>query len=272
MVVSVRTFDQAGEAASALSSDREATFLAGGTLLMRGVNEGSRALSTLIRTTDSSLRQIRSAGARVEIGAAATMSDILTNRDLAFLHPAAHAVGGPAVRNMATAGGNLFARSPYGDLTTAFLVLDALVNFAGGSQAQMPLEQFLAEREKQPRPLVANISIERPTSAALFRFHKVSRIKPERLSVMCMAALLPQSGGRVQGARVAYGAMAPTPIRMPAVEQALEGASLDEAGISAAMAAATTGISPATDPIASEWYRREVAPVHLKRMLLDQRG
>lgn len=270
MVVSVHTFDQAADAASALSADREAYFYAGGTLLMRGVNEGSRALSTLIRSTDPSLKQIRSSGARVEIGAAATMSDILANRDLAFLHRAAQSVGGPAVRNMATAGGNLFARTPYGDLTTAFLVLDATVTFVGGSQSQMPLEQFLAERERQPRPLVSAISVERPTGTAAFRFLKVSRIKPERLSVMCMAALLPQSGGRIQGARIAYGAMAPTPIRMPAVEQALEGASLDDAGISAAVAAATTGTNPATDAIASEWYRREVAPVHLKRLLLDQ--
>ena len=270
MVVSVRTFDQASEAAAALSADRDAYFFAGGTLLMRGVNEGSRALSTMIRTTDGNLKQIRSSGSRIEIGAAATMADILANRDLAFLHPAAKAVGGPAVRSMATAGGNLFARTPYGDLTTAFLVLDALVGFAGGTQSQMPLEQFLAEREKQPRPLVASISIERPTSAAALRFLKVSRVKPERLSVMCMAALLPQSGGRVQGARVAYGAMAPTPIRVEAVERALEGAALDENGIAAAMAAATTGTSPATDAIASEWYRREVAPVHLKRLLLGQ--
>ncbi|NNF78474.1 MAG: xanthine dehydrogenase family protein subunit M, partial [Rhizobiales bacterium] len=55
-----------------------------------------------------------------------------------------------------------------------------------------------------------------------------------------------------------------------AVEQALEGVTLDENGVAAAVAAANTGASPATDSIASEWYRREVAPVHLKRLLLGQ--
>ena len=50
---------------------------------------------------------------------------------------------------------------------------------------------------------------------------------------MTIAAHLPLAGGRVQGARVAYGAMAPTPIRVTAVERALEGKSLDEAGIAA---------------------------------------
>ena len=37
------------------------------------------------------------------------------------------------------------------------------------------------------------------------------------VSVLEIAAHLPLSGGRVAGARVAYGAMAPTPIRAKAV-------------------------------------------------------
>lgn len=271
MVVSVSTFDQVSEAASALSSDREAFFLGGGTLIMRGVNEGSQSLSRLVRTTDATLGQIRSSGSRIEIGAAATMSDIMANRELGFLHRAAKAVGGPAVRNMATAGGNIFARSPYGDFTTALLALEATLTFAGsGGPSEMALEQFLAERDKQPRRLITSISVVRPTATGAFRFLKASRIRPERLSIMCMAAHLPQSGGRVQDAKVAYGAMAATPIRVPAVERALEGAMLDENGIASALAVATEGTSPSTDPIASDWYRREVAPVHLKRLLLGQ--
>ena len=268
MPVSVQTFAQASQAASALSSDRDAFYFGGGTLLMRAVNEGDPRLTRMIRTTDANLRQIRTSGSRIEIGAGATMADVLANRELSFLHRAAQSVGGPALRNQATVGGNLFAWTPYGDLATALLALDGSVAFAGA--AEMTLDQFLLEREKQPRRLVTAVSVTRPAATGAFRFHKVSRIKPERTSIMCMAAHLPQSGGRVQGARVAYGGMAETPIRMPAVERALEGASLDEQGISSALTAACEGASPASDAIASEWYRREVAPVHLKRMLLGQ--
>lgn len=268
MPVTVQTYAQASEAAAALSADREAFYFGGGTLLMRAVNEGDPRLARMIRSTDPSLRQIRTSGSRMEIGAGATMADVLANRELSFLHRAAYSVGGPAIRNQATAGGNLFAWTPYGDFTTALLALEASVSFAGSGE--MPLDQFLAEREKQPRRLVSALSITRPTATGAFRFHKVSRIKPERTSIMCMAAHLPQNGGRIQGARVAYGGMAPTPVRMPAVEQALEGATLDEAGIAPALAVACQGASPASDAIASEWYRREVAPVHLKRMLLGQ--
>jgi CO/xanthine dehydrogenase FAD-binding subunit len=68
--------------------------------------------------------------------------------------------------------------------------------------------------------------------------------------------------------RVAYGAMAPTPIRAKSVERALEGRGLDEAGILPALAVAAEGTSPASDAIASAWYRREMAAVHLKRLLV----
>ena len=87
MAYTVRTFDQLGEAASAMASDRAARFLGGGTLVMRAVNEGDRSFQTIVRATDQSLRQIRPASNRIEIGTATTMSDILASQDAAFLHP-----------------------------------------------------------------------------------------------------------------------------------------------------------------------------------------
>lgn len=268
MSISVKTFATAPEAAQAVSGDRMARFLGGGTLIMRAVNEGDQSFNTIVMADDPGLRQIQAQGERVSIGAGVTMSQILASRELDFLHPAARAVGGPAIRNMATVGGNLFAEHPYGDMATALLVLDASVTLAGSSGGQqIRLEDLLRDRSREPRAVIASISIERPRSGT-FRFRKVSRVKPKGVSVITIAANLPQSGGRVSGARVAYGAMGPTPARIAAVEQALEGATLDEAGIAGALGAATTGLEPPTDSIASSWYRLEVAPVHLKRLLL----
>ncbi len=265
MSISVKTFATAPEAAQAVSSDRAARFLGGGTLIMRAVNEGDQSFNTIVMANDPGLRQVQAQGDRVVIGAGVTMSQILASRELDFLHPAARAVGGPAIRNMATVGGNLFAEHPYGDMTTALLVLDAAISLAGGQQ--MPLDDLLRDRGREPQSVIASISITRPQSGA-FRFKKVSRVKPKGISVITIAANVPQSGGRISGARVAYGAMGPAPTRVSAVEQALEGATLDEAGIAGALGAATNGLEPPTDAIASSWYRREVAPVHLKRLLL----
>jgi xanthine dehydrogenase small subunit len=271
MALQVKSFGSMSEAAAALASDRGARFISGGTLLMRAINEGDTSIGTLVRSTDAAYRQIRSGGARIDIGAGTRMVDILANRELDFLHPAARIVGGPAVRAMATVGGNLFAAAPYGDLATALLALDAIVTVQGayGGAQQMPIEQFLQTRDRTTG-LVTAVTVQRPASPDAFRFRKVSRVKPKGVSVLSIAALLPVGGGRLSNVRVAYGAMAPTPIRARAVERALEGRGLDASGIAPALAAATEGTSPATDALASAWYRREVLPVHLRRLLLGE--
>jgi CO/xanthine dehydrogenase FAD-binding subunit len=275
MTVQVKTFGSLSEAAAALAADRAARFFSGGTLLMRAINEGDTTIATLVRATDPAYRQIRNEGQRITIGAGARMADILANRDLAFLHPVARVVGGPAVRAMATVGGNLFAPTPYGDLAAALLALDASVRLQGayGGPQETPLEQFLTGRDRAGSgSLVMALSVPRPASADAFRFRKAARVRPKGVSVVSIAAHLPLAGGRISGARIALGAMAPTPIRARAAERALEGRSLDAAGIAPALATAAEGTSPATDALASAWYRREVVAVHLRRLLLGEKG
>ncbi|MGL5362883.1 MAG: FAD binding domain-containing protein [Bosea sp. (in: a-proteobacteria)] len=267
----LRSVATMAEAAGALASDRNTRLLSGGTLVMRDVNEGRMTEGVILRLTDPAYRQINASGARVELGAGTTMAAVLANRDLGFLHAAARAIGGPAVRNMATIGGNLFAEAPYGDFTVALLALDAQVMWQSGYGAPraVALDEFLSGRERS-QGLVASVQFARPQNASDFHFRKVSRVKPKGISVLTIAAHLPLSGGRVSNARVAYGAMAPTPIRAQGVERALSGKTLDASTIAAAKAAALEGVRPATDAIASEWYRREVLPVHLGRLLAGE--
>lgn len=260
-MLEVATYSTASEAAAAMTE--RSRFLGGGTLVMHRVNYGDQRFDRIIRCTDPALREIRAEGDRISIGAGATMSAILANRDLAFLAPAARLVGGPAIRNMATVGGNLMAPHPYGDFAVALLALDGVVRLAGGGE--QPLEQFLSAKQG----VVVSVSIIRPSGDA-FRFKKVSRVKPKGVSVMSMAAHLNRAAGRLSNVRIAYGAMGPTPVRAHAVERVLEGASLDANGVAPALAAATEGLSPPDDPLASAWYRREVAPVHLRRLLLGE--
>ena len=271
MPVTVRTYASAGEAAAALSSDRGARYLGGGTLVMRALNEGDISISTVVRANDGALQRIDAAGPRVTIGAGVTFARILAERDLGFLHAPARSIGGPAVRNMGTVGGNLFAPSPYGDFTVAMLALDATVAVQGGISARdMPIEELLQSRDRQSGTLVLSVSCQRPASMDAFRYRKVARIKPKGGSVITLAAHLPMSGGRIAGARIALGSMAPTPIRARAAERALEGRALDAASINATAAAAADGTSPSDNALASAWYRRETVGVHLRRLLSGQ--
>ncbi|MEM8704613.1 MAG: FAD binding domain-containing protein, partial [Pseudomonadota bacterium] len=100
-MVTVTTVDTLQEAAA--SSAGQAVFLGGGTLVMRSVNYGEPSAPQIVRLRSmTSLRGIRADGARVVIGAAATMGDVLGSSEVSFLHPVARQIGGPAIRNMAT--------------------------------------------------------------------------------------------------------------------------------------------------------------------------
>lgn len=265
MVEVIRT-TTLNDAAAALQPG--ARFLGGGTLIMRAVNYGDPSIRRIVRSADPALGEVRLDAARIVLGAGVTMAAILARRDLEILHAPARGIGGPAVRAMATVGGNLFAGHPYGDMTTALLALDGIVEMADGPQ--LPLADFLARRDAVTG-VVRAVSLVRPSPQA-FRFRKVSRVKPKGVSLLSMAALLNRSAGRLSDVRIAYGSMAPTPVRVPAVERALDGATLDRAGVARALAAATEGLDPPDDALASGWYRREVAPVHLRRLLLGEEG
>jgi len=82
--------------------------------------------------------------------------------------------------------------------------------------------------------------------------------------------LLGRENGRVGNARIAFGGMAAEPRRAKSAEQALQGSSLDESGIQRCLSACTEGMAPQDDALASAWYRNEIAPVYLKRLLLQR--
>ncbi len=259
-MIEIVTTDTLSQAAGEMGE--RTRFLAGGTLVMRAVNYADPRIRRVVRTRER-LDDIRADGSRVVLGAGVTMAAIMASQELAFLAPAARSVGGPAIRNMATVGGNLAAPHPYGDMAVALLALEGEALMADGST--QPVSQFIANRQG----LVRAVSILRPTGDE-FRFRKVSRVKPKGVSVISMAAHMNRSAGRLSQVRVAYGGMGPDPVRVPHVERALEGASLDLAGIQPALAVACEGLSPPDDALASGWYRREVAPVHLRRLLLGE--
>ncbi|RVD49737.1 MAG: xanthine dehydrogenase family protein subunit M [Mesorhizobium sp.] len=263
MALALQTFATVKDANAALKS-AGTRYLGGGTLVVRAANEGDVSVSGLVRSTEPALSAIEVSGGKVRIGASVTMAEIARHPDLGTLAKAARAVGGPAIRNMATVGGNLFAPSPYGDFAVALLALDATV---GTDDGDTPIETFLAGRDNS-RAIVTSVSFMLPRAGS-FRFLKVSRVKPKGVSVLSIAIVLEQAGnGTVSSARIALGCMADRPVRAKAAENALLGKTLDQDGIAAALAACTEGAAPITDPIASAWYRAEVLPVHLGRLLL----
>lgn len=263
MPLSLQTFSSTQDANAALKV-AGTRYLGGGTLVMRAANEGNLSFSTLVRATDPALEKIDISGSRAKVGASVTMAQIARHPSLGMLAEAALAVGGPAVHNMATIGGNLFARAPYGDFAVALLALDATIHIG---DAEMPIDAFLPQRKGAA--IVTAVSFDLPAQDA-FRFLKVSRVKPKGVSVLSLAALIEEGADGVIGAaRIALGCMADRPIRAHAAEKALIGRKRTKDGIAPALAVAAEGTAPITDAVASAWYRGEVLPVHLGRLLLS---
>ncbi len=266
MALEIVRVDSPKKAAALLASEGGARFIGGGTLAVRAVNYGDGSISKLVLPDGLGLDRISVEGDRVTLGAAVTMAKVAADARVAYLKPVAESIGGPAVRAMATIGGNLFAPYPYGDFTVALLALGAEATIESASKRETISVEELLKRGGVPGGVVVSLSFRHPP-AGTFRFAKVARRKPHGASVLSIAAGLPLADRKVKGARVAYGAMALTPIRARAVEKALEGMPLDKAAIEAALKVATEGCAPLSDPQASDWYRRSVLPVHLRRLL-----
>ena len=268
MPLSLQTYAKTEEALAALGGGEGRHYLGGGTVLVRRANEGDIGISAFIRVSDPRLSAIEVGDGTVRIGAGATMAAIARHPALGFLAPAARSVGGPAIRNMATLGGNLHTRAPYGDLAVALLALDAVLRVEDGHcPRDIPVEDY----QKAPRGIVTAAQFRLPVTET-FRFLKASRVKPKGLAVVTIAAVIEARDGVVASARIALGCMAPLPLRAQAAEAALIGRPLTPEGIAPALAAVLEGTAPITDAIASAWYRREVLPVHFGRLLLGPAG
>jgi CO/xanthine dehydrogenase FAD-binding subunit len=257
------------EVQAALVANTRATIIAGGTVVMPVLNYGTDDFDTLVSLRGSGLAGISFDGNRVTIGATTPLSDLEAHDRLAFLSPALDAIGSPTIRNMATVGGNLFVKQPYGDFACCLIALGAEATIGGPSgNRSEPVERTVANRLAHGE-IVASVSFTLP-AARTFMFHKAARKAFNSAAIVTVAAVVSTSGGTVAECRVALGGVAKSAIRAPSVEKALTGKPLDRPSVEAAAREALGDISPADDAYASAWYRARVTPVHIRRALLGE--
>jgi CO/xanthine dehydrogenase FAD-binding subunit len=271
-----------GEAAEGLRNGN-VTILAGGTDLMPQSKAGKtefRANLMNIRNVEG-LRGIKRTASGFQIGALTTITDLRDSPEIKVALPAlwqaSDHFASDQIRNAATIGGNLSNASPAGDTLVPLLVFDARVVLAskpnGAVQMRsIPVAEFVVgpgKTSRKPNELLTAVEIDAPPSGFISRFFKFGTRPALDISTISIGLGGVSDGKRLRNARVAIGAVAPTPIRAPQVEEALEGKLLDSATIAAAAAAAGRDIRPISDLRASDWYRRELVHNMLERMLSD---
>src|SRR5215212_1749414 len=117
--------------------------MGGGTIIMGMVNDGLLFPAKAMSLARAGINGVRDADGAIEIGAATTIARLAQLDRLPILAQAAGLFGAPAVRSMATVGGNLFAAPPAGDIAVPLLALDAQVELAGpGGRRTIALDQF----------------------------------------------------------------------------------------------------------------------------------
>jgi len=257
------------------------TVLAGGTDLMPQTQAGRLQFQPVLMNVRHlpELGGIALQGTAVRIGALVTITELLESalvrERLNLLWQACDHFASDQIRNAATIGGNLCNASPAGDTLVPLLALDATVVLAskpnGTLQSRgVPLAQFLLGPGRTCRTsaeLLAAVEVPLPPAGFAGEFYKHGTRPGLDISTISIAVGARLDGGKLRDVRVAFGAVAPTPIRAPRTEAALEGRAPDAGTLEAASQVALQEVRPISDLRGSDWYRRELIHNMLKRAL-----
>jgi carbon-monoxide dehydrogenase medium subunit len=211
------------------------------------------------------LRGIRTAGGTVEIGAAVTHDELAAFDGppaLAGIVDAARRSAFPAVRSVATVGGNIAAVGfPEADLVPALLAADAAVVVAApGGERTEELVAYLASRGTRPAgELIVRVVVPAPAGRRS-AFERLTVRGGGEYAIASVALTVDLDGAAVSAARVAVGGVEEVARLSPAAAAALVGGPLDDAVAERAGQAAAAECTAREGLDAPGWYRLAVLP------------
>ena len=254
-----------------------ARLLAGGTDVVSELRDGLSAPGLIIDLKGiDGLGSIALEDGALTIGALVTFTDLIESeavRDtVPVLWEAARTVGSVGIRNRATVTGNICSAVPCCDAGPPLLAYDGTVRVTGpGGVRSIPIADWFVGPRKtalDPAEIVSSIVIPRPAERHGGAYVKLGRYRGEDLAQASVAVVaLP---GNLY--RVAFGAVAPTPVRAPGIESLMEGRALTDALIVEATRLVPQETSPISDVRASAEYRAHMLPIMLERGLRAAAG
>jgi carbon-monoxide dehydrogenase medium subunit len=175
------------------------------------------------------------------------------------------------VRNMATVGGGLTHADPAQDPPPSLIVLDAhVVLTSSKGTRELPVNDLFVdyyESALEPGELLTELVVPQSPKGAKTVYLKFLPRTEDDYATVSVAALATVENGVCQEIRVALGAVAPTPIRATAVEEALRGQQVAPDAVRAAAETVADQVDPLTDFRGSDDYKRDMAVVFTRRAL-----
>ena len=258
-----------------------AKLIAGATDAWVAVNQEAQEHANIIDISRiESLRVISQEQQMLNIGACVSHEALLEffttspNRSAA-VEELLRRFGSPQIRHAGTIGGNLCGGSPIADWSPLLLALDARVTLKSATAARsLPLgEFFLGYRQTSLAgdEYLASVQLDIPLSWSNLSFEKISKRYEDDISSVCTAIFLDLADTTVRQARIAFGGVAATPVRVRGVEDMLLGKSLSDVDDGLLTDCLASVITPISDVRASADYRMQMAKTLLLQRLQNAR-
>lgn len=257
----------------------EARMLSGGTDIIVQAREGRRNVAVLVDAKHiPETNELRfNADGSLLIGAAVPCAIIYENPEIQRRFPAlidsASLIGGIQIQSRASLGGNLCNSSPAADSIPTLIALGAVAQIAGpNGRREVPVEQFCTGPGRNvlsDNEMLVSLSFPAPqpnSGAAFERF--IPRNEMDIAVTNAAAAIVLDGDGRTfRSARIAVGAVAPTPLLVEAAGAALAGQPVSAASIERAAELAGEAARPISDMRGSVAQRKHLAKVLTRRVL-----
>jgi carbon-monoxide dehydrogenase medium subunit len=253
--------------------------LAGGTDLIPAFRAGRLFMSQEGHLIDvngvKELDYIREEEGTIKIGALTRLAEVessqVIRKRVPVLGQAIAQMGSLQIRNLATIGGNLCNASPAADSAIPLLALDSIVKVANSERERLiPLNDFFTGPGKtvlSDDEMLVEIQIPLSNASGSCVFYKLGRRNAFTLSVVSIGVYVEKEGNRVRNARIALGAVAPTPMRAYNGEKYIMSRNLQREVIEETGRIVSEETKPISDVRASAFYRRQMAFILTKKAL-----
>ena len=255
-----------------------AQLLAGGTDLLIFMRDGRKSPDFIIDAKKiPELTRVQLDADRLTIGAAVSCRTIWEHPEIAERFPAvtdaATLIGGIQIQGRATFGGNLCNAAPSADTVPPVIVYGAISHIISArGNRDVPVEEICTgpgRTSLAPDEILVSLSIPAPpanSGAAFLRF--IPRNEMDIAVANAAARVdLDEAGTTFKSARIAIGAVAPTPLFVEAAGAALSGKPVNDASISDAAKIARDASTPINDMRGTIEHRKQLVEVLTTRAL-----
>ncbi|MEM1264985.1 MAG: xanthine dehydrogenase family protein subunit M [Pseudomonadota bacterium] len=269
-----RPKDMAGVLSILEEHGDEARVMAGGHSLIPMMKLRMADVPHLIDLQDvGGLSDIEIGAESVRIGAMVTQHQIIDSDPLAaaapILREAALQIADPQVRYMGTVGGNVANGDPGNDMPGLMQCVDATFALIGPEgEREVPARDFYEAAYMTARgddEVLTAVTFPRFTGG--YAYEKQKR-KIGDYATAAAAVQITKAAGACASAAVAMTNLSDTPVYSEAAGAALVGTSVDDAALSAAVAAMLGDIDPTEDNRGPIAFKKHVAGVILRRAIL----